>query len=366
MYRSSGPEAGRFEALARLLLPAQPQSSGRVLETDRRYTLDRSAVYGADAIVWGRPPLPSGTQGPRLAQNALERERALRSLRNEPPEPLAVVAWHRWHPSSIRPGMLRNGLRKTLLGGLLVEMVTPDGRGDHRVIDEVAGAAGATGRVTDFRPASGGSALFVLDAADGRRVLVRAGLVDTPSDPGHSSGALELLGRDEVPFAPRRLGGGEVAGASWTSESMLSGARPRRITPPLVADLATFCSRLPRSGGPGTAPASDAGVIASALPDHASVVTPLGDEIAAVLQGFPGMMRHGDFWSGNVLGRSGRLSGVIDWDAWHPAAVAGTDLLHFLVVEQALRSQRGLGEFWGRRPWSSEEFGAASALYWRV
>ncbi len=356
----------RFEALARLLLPAQPRTPGRVFETDRRFTFDRSAVSGADAIVWGRPPLPSGTPVPELARSALERERALRALRSDPPEPLVVVGWHRWHPSSIRPGTFRNGLRKALLGGLLVELAPPGGDRPPRPIDDVALAAGANRRVTAFRPGSGGSALVVLDDAGGRTVLVRTGLIDTPGDPSHSSGALELLERGEVPLTPRLLGGGEVASASWTSESMLAGARPRRVTRSLVADLAAFCARLPRSGGPATAHTSDAGVIASVLPGHASAVAALGDEIGAALDGLPGVMRHGDFWSGNIMSRGGRLSGVIDWDAWHPAAVAGTDLLHFLVAEQALRSHRGLGEIWRHRPWSSEEFVAAAVPYWRA
>lgn len=356
----------RFEALARLLLPTQPPTTGRVLETDRRFTFDRSAASGVDALVWGRPPLPSGTAGSELLRSALERERSLRALRSDPPESLVVVGWHRWHPSSMRPGTWRNGLRRTLLGGLLVELATPGGDRPPRPIDEVALAAGANRRVTALRPGSGGSALVVLDVADGRTVLIRTGLVDTPGDPSHSSGALELLEREEVPLTPRLLGGGEVAGASWTSESMLAGARPRRITRSLVVDLATFCARLPRSGGPATAPESDAGVIASALPGHASAVAALRDAIGAALDGFPGVLRHGDFWSGNIMSRRGRLSGVIDWDAWHPAAVAGTDLLHFLVAERALRSHRGLGQVWRRRPWSSEEFGAAAVPYWRA
>lgn len=356
----------RFEALARLLLPTQPRTPGRVLETDRRFTFDRSAASGVDAIVWGRPPLPSGTPGPELVRSALERERALRTLRRDPPESLVVVGWHRWHPSSMRPGAWRNGLRRALLGGLLVELAAPGGDRPRRPIDEVALAAGANRPVTAFRPGSGGSALVVLDVAGGRRVLVRTGLVNTPGDPSHSSGALELLEREKVPLTPRLLGDGEVAGASWTSESMLTGARPRRITRSLVVDLASFCARLPGSGEPGTAPASDAGVIASVLPNHASVVAPLGGEIAAALDGLPGVMRHGDFWSGNIMSRGGRLSGVIDWDAWHPAAVVGTDLLHFLVAEQALRSHRGLGEVWRRRPWSSEEFRATAVPYWRA
>jgi hypothetical protein len=356
----------RFEALARLLMPARRPSDGLPLETDQNWIFNRSTTAGADAVVWGRPPLASGTPGPELARVALARERALSALRSSPPEPLHVVDWHRWHPSSIRPGTVRNRLRQALLGGLLVELTASGGERIPRVLDEVARAAGASGRVATFRPGSGGSALVHLIGAKGQRYVLRAGLAGIPGDPGHSSDALRLLERAEVPSVPRLAGSGEVAGASWTSESMLIGVRPRRITRRLIEDLAGFCARLPASGGPVSAPQSDAALVASALPEYAPLVTDVSVGIAEALEGLPGLMRHGDFWSGNVITARGELTGVIDWDAWHPAAAPGTDLLHFLVAEQAIRRRQGLGEVWCCRPWSSEEFTAAAAPYWRA
>ena len=67
------------------------------------------------------------------------------------------------------------------------------------------------------------------------------------------------------------------------------------------------------------------------------------------------MARHGDLWSGNLLVAGRRLTGVLDWDAWHPAAVPGTDLLHLVATEQAHRTRHSLGSVWmvTTFPWGS-------------
>jgi hypothetical protein len=76
-------------------------------------------------------------------------------------------------------------------------------------------------------------------------------------------------------------------------------------------------------------------------------------------------MRHGDLWKGNLLVERGILSGVVDWDAWHPAAVPGTDLLHLVAMEEMVGRGRSLGEVWLERPWTRPAFRAATARYWR-
>jgi aminoglycoside phosphotransferase (APT) family kinase protein len=87
--------------------------------------------------------------------------------------------------------------------------------------------------------------------------------------------------------------------------------------------------------------------------------------LAAELSALPAVTRHGDFWLGNLLVNRGRLSGVVDWDGWHAAGVPGTDLMHFLGTELALRTKREIGEIWLRRPWRSDAFTATSRQYWR-
>jgi hypothetical protein len=77
-------------------------------------------------------------------------------------------------------------------------------------------------------------------------------------------------------------------------------------------------------------------------------------------------MRHGDLWAGNLLVERGVLRGVVDWDAWHPAAVPGTDLLHLLAMQEAVRRGRSLGELWRERPWEWAAFRQLTGGYWRA
>jgi aminoglycoside phosphotransferase (APT) family kinase protein len=77
-------------------------------------------------------------------------------------------------------------------------------------------------------------------------------------------------------------------------------------------------------------------------------------------------MRHGDLWSGNLLVADGRLTGVVDWDAWHPSAVPGTDLLHLIATEEVLRTRSCLGDVWRQQPWESPAFALAARDYWQA
>jgi hypothetical protein len=42
---------------------------------------------------------------------------------------------------------------------------------------------------------------------------------------------------------------------------------------------------------------------------------------------------------------------VVDWDAWHPSGVPGTDLLHLVAASEAARSQRTFAELLADRSW---------------
>jgi aminoglycoside phosphotransferase (APT) family kinase protein len=67
-------------------------------------------------------------------------------------------------------------------------------------------------------------------------------------------------------------------------------------------------------------------------------------------------MRHGDLWSGNLLVEGGGLSGMLDWDAWHPAGAPGADLFHLAATEVGLRNRRPMGRMAHGRVWRQEEF----------
>jgi aminoglycoside phosphotransferase (APT) family kinase protein len=78
------------------------------------------------------------------------------------------------------------------------------------------------------------------------------------------------------------------------------------------------------------------------------------------------VIRHGDLWAGNLLVRRRHLTGIIDWDAWHPSALPGVDLLHLVATTQAVRSKRGVGDTWLRQPWQSEDYHSATSDYWKA
>ena len=50
-----------FRALAFLLTPAEASRAFSVVEVDQSWEFDAEAIDGADVVLWGRPPLPSGT-----------------------------------------------------------------------------------------------------------------------------------------------------------------------------------------------------------------------------------------------------------------------------------------------------------------
>jgi hypothetical protein len=77
-------------------------------------------------------------------------------------------------------------------------------------------------------------------------------------------------------------------------------------------------------------------------------------------------MRHGDLWAGNVLAKDGRLTGVLDWDAWHPAGVPGADLLHYVAAGIALSSSLSLAELLLERPWRARPFREVAPLLWQA
>ncbi|HEX2105790.1 MAG TPA: hypothetical protein VHF51_19210, partial [Solirubrobacteraceae bacterium] len=163
---------------------------------------------------------------------------------------------------------------------------------------------------------------------------------------------------------PEPLGRGVVAGASWTAERVLPGRRPARATPALVGAVAGVCARLPVAGGPPTAPIEDLGAAAALLPTRSAALRALADRLGPSLAALPGVQRHGDLWTGNLLVHRGRLTGIVDWDAAHPAGVPGADLVQLHGADARRRAHRPLGAAVLARPWRSRAFSAATAAYW--
>jgi hypothetical protein len=249
-----------------------------------------------------------------------------------------------------------------MLGGAIVELSKTGGV--RRIIDDVAGQAGAIDPVTGLVAGSGGSAMVRLRGAAGERLLLRAGRDGTQADPGRGAEALAALQHLGVEQIPQPLGRGATAGAAWSAESMLPGRRPARVADEVAADIARLCSALPRSDQPPTAHAQDLRSITAVFPRWTAVLSRMGDEIGEVARAVPSVLRHGDLWAGNLLVRRGRLSGIVDWDAWHPSALPGLDLLHLMATREELRARGGLGHVWRKRPWMGKRFRSVTVDYW--
>jgi len=350
------------QLLGALLLPADPDRHGAVLEADEGWHFDRHAVpVGVDRVVWGRTALPGRTPRAQALRSAAAREVAIRRLRRHPPSPLRVVAVHRLPPPALHVGA-SYALRAAVLGGALVEFATTPRC--PTVLDAVASAAGAAAGVEGFRPGSGGVGLARVTLGDGSRALIRAAPAGGPGDPVHAADALSVLASAGVPKVPRLLGHGTAAGASWAAESALDGARPRAVSAALFAEVAALVSRWPGVQGPPAALDDDLGAIAAALPDRSDLLAAARARLDRPIASLPAVLRHGDLWAGNLLVRRGALAGVVDWDAWHPSAVPGADLVQLHGTEFRIRMHSSLGQAWLARPWRSG-FAEATAGYWR-
>jgi hypothetical protein len=353
----------KLEPLVFLFLPEDPHRTGEWMEAGPEWRFEPPEVP-ADIVVWLHSPLSPGTPILQALRFAARRERAIAGLRRRPPRNLAVRAVHRLSPPEWMPAALRNRTRTALLSGALVELcIEPR---PERIIDVVAQRAGALGTVGTFRSGSGGAALIRVRLGGGTEGILRATKKGSPGDPARAADGLERLAEAGLEGVPRLLGRGEVAGASWSLESVLPGRRPRRVEPDLVRQVARICSLLPRGDGPITALGDDFEVIGLRYPDLVPALERIEHRIRPSIAPLPSVMRHGDLWAGNVLVEGGAVSGLVDWGAWHDAAVPGADLVHLFCTEEGVRNRRELGQVWRERPWQSDRFSHATFEYWQT
>jgi hypothetical protein len=353
-----------ISTLGRLLRPIDPDRRSIVIVADDRWTIHHPSARDAgpvvSAIVWGRSASPSGTSLAAAGRSAARRELAIASIRVRPPAGLRVTRVHRLAPQRAGTGRLRRGIRKALMGGAAVELTTSPR--EPRVLDGVLTAAGVVGGASALRISTGGAALVVGRDASGRRVLVRLAVRGEPADPGRSIQALRSLAEAGVPHVPRLLDHGVTSGVSWTVESLLSGRRPDALSDRLVREIRDVLATFPRGSGCPTALAEDLDAIARLAPTRADHVRALSSSLE--VQGLPSVLRHGDLWVGNLLTARGSLSGIVDWDAWHPRAVPGADLLELVASGERLRARRPLGTVWRERPWRGAVFRRFADAYW--
>jgi hypothetical protein len=304
------------------------------------------STSGDEPVVFGRPALPSGTGRRTALRQALARERALSAIARQ------GGRVHRIPPQALGGGRARNALRSFLLGGAVAEL----GRATvPRILDVAATAADL--RLGERLHLSAGGSVIVRVEARGTPAIFRVGVAGAPGDPERGAEALAHLAAIDMPV-PRLLATGTTVGASWSLETALGGQRPDALSLELFRHIAKLWAAMPAGNGPPAAPRRDLEALAALLPDRADLFRRLGESVRAPLRSLPSTMRHGDLWVGNLLVDDGRLTGIVDWDAWDPGAVPGADLLHLHATSRRIAERCQLGDVFARRPWRDEAFRA--------
>jgi aminoglycoside phosphotransferase len=357
------PSVSPLDLLAYAFMPVEAERHGVAVEAPPDWSFEPSAVDPrADVVVWGRTPEGSVPLA-SAARRAGQREVSLRTLGRRLPARLRVVAVHRLPPRPLGLRRLRGGVRAALRGGALVELATS--ASGARVLDAVAEASRVSVPGRGFHAGAGGALLVRGFLPDGSGAVLRVARAGSAGDPAGLADTLERLGRDRVQLAPRLLARGTTAGASWLAEAALPGRRPTHASGSLTRQVAELCASFPRSGRPPTATAADLAAVAAVLPDRAGSIDEVSSQVSGPLQTLPSVLRHGDLWAGNLLvDRRGRLSGLVDWDAAHPEAAPGADLLQLVATEFRRKTHRALGQAFLERPWLLPEFADATAGYW--
>ena len=293
--------------------------------------------------------------------HAAGREAWLLRLRVRGAGPLRVRRVHRFAPPSVRAPGIAQLIRAVLLGGAVPEM-RPPRSAERLVLDDVLAAA-AVSAAGALRVGAGGGVLLPVMAGD-QPAMLRAGVAGTASDPLDAAVALDAAGGH--PMLPKPLRRGRTGDVAWTTETRLPGRRPRRMTDELAVAALAVVSSLPREPTPPRSFAEDVQRIAAAVPAEALALNALSTAFAPALASLPSVTRHGDLWAGNLLADGSGLRGLVDWDAWHPAAVPGTDAMQLLSGE--LRGRRGhtLGTAFAARPWEDERHARVTAGYWQT
>lgn len=344
---------GTFLALASLFHPAE---GGEAIcrEAPPDWNLEVPPDRDGDVFIWGRTPDVAFPGVTAALQRAFARERTLRALQRHPPTARPAVDVHRVRPPQWLAGATRDFSRAILMEGAVVSLASERYR---RVFEAVVEDAGADAGRMRFRLSGDGSArarVLNRSSSPGEIRMARAGVA---ADPRRSVGALRRLAQADIPATPRLLGDGEIAGAAWCMESVLPGRRPRRLGSSLMSQVITFCSGLPRRDDETPSSATDRlREIAALVHGRDDIIRVLEECYRAGVKDLPAVMQHGDLWAGNLLVSRGRLTGIVDWDAWHPAGSPGSDLLHMLAAEDMTRYGLSIGGAILRRPWKDPRF----------
>ena len=346
-----------FDYLASLFRPLGEGHVVRVVRLGDDWSIPRSGDLSGDVVIVGRMPV-RGRPAPSTVVNGVRREVALVRLRLRPPAGLRVASVERLAPVH-RPGRLRRLIRAATMGGLLIELAERPVR--PRVIDAISAAAG--GRVTArLRPSGDGSAVSILELADGDRAVLRVVPDGHPDDVRHSRAALLALEAADVPAVPRPLAEGAIAGATWTTETFIKGGHIPRLTRGVLDDVVDVVARYPPGSAEDDALAAHFATVQRMRPGDAPILERIHDA-ARRWAGPARVLQHGDLWLHNVLVADGRLAGIIDWEVWHPNGLPGLDLLSLLAAEERSVNGRDTGDLLVDGYWHGDAVRAALERY---
>jgi len=343
----SPDRSGPFEAVAHLFAPADPSAPRAIVDAGQRWSID-TRRFGHDLAIWGSFPTTPGGAG-AATRWAVRRECAIARIRLRGVLGLRLQRLHRLRPPR-SGGSPRGLLRAFALGGAVAELAARPS--PERVIDAVLAAAGAAEMSTPpVRASRDGSVLLRIRTAHTPAELRIAPV----GEPGHlesATAALHLLAGANVALVPRPIDAGFSAGRSWTTETVAPGSAPRRLTSELLTDVVAFAAQLAISRSAITAPRDDLAAMTAVVPGSSVLLNRVATELGTDLARLPAVVQHGDLLLANLLAQRGRLTGVVDWETWHPAGVPGVDLLQ-LVVFDGLGLGGDLGSMWRARPWHS-------------
>lgn len=296
---------------------------------------------------------PTAPSRPRRALQRLARAATLRARAASARLRLArlgygrreTLAWERTEPLVRSPSGGGPLAHRLPLNVVLVGARRPRG---PTILEAAAGAAAEqTGHhVTADAPVVGSSGVVVVPGAEavlrvalGRARDVLEGHVRALAGLGAGARGAGLAER-----VPRLQGSGELRHAAWSLEERLPGSTPvLPLDAALMHDCVEFLVELhcAGSGAPPVASAAAATAVATLCGGaYAGPLATLAECADAELAAMPRGFGHGDMWSGNLLAREGRLTGVIDWAAAGPGRLPLLDLLHLRVSE--LRDLHGV------------------------
>ena len=275
-----------------------------------------------------------------------------------------VRSVHRLPAPGPGTGVGAQRLRELGLGGALVVLTTA--RAGLTDAERAVADAGVRPTGRPLIRAAGSVLQTGVHVATATPVVVRVGATATSGDPSKAATGLAQARAAGLLLAPALVDKGRSGSASWTVETRLPGRPVRQLEPTTFSAVITVWATLPSTDGqPPDRVQRDLRSIIGALPELGPSLDEVGEAIAPTLHGLRPVFGHGDLWAGNLLSDRGRLTGVVDWDAWSDRELPGVDLLQLYATSWRFRVGRPLGAAWLGQPWNHSAFTYRMRPYWR-